>query len=518
MAQVAVPRAEHAARALFDSAPDAIVLVDRDWNVRALNPAAARLLGCEAGQQLGELGCRALLDCRTGSDEPLPEAGCPCRAARRGAPVAYFEMTVRGQGGRRVPVSASASVVEVDGEEMVAIVLRDLSERRQLTSELDARRREAEFLYGLARDLASLPGVDTGIRAALDRLRRFYRLDVAGLLELDDSGRYLYYRFLSGTERDFSHERIPVAESLHGSVITAGEVRVIPDWEEDLSGWQGRAPLMTGERVRSAVYLPLKSRGLVLGSLVLGSRTPRTFDTGELELLKAAADHLAVAFDNYRLYARLKDQAVAEERRRLAAEIHDSLAQTIAIIGQRVRQLRELLAGAGPEVVEYAEALERVVDQAHREVRQAIFDLKSPVGLGPDFIETLREYLEEFSLIHRIPVDLVTPEDVELVVPLQVEVQLFRIVQEALNNVRKHSGASRAVVRFARRAPGLLVIRVEDDGIGFDVSQRPRKGHYGLQIMQERAKSVGGLMTVRSAPGEGTVVEVEIPLARECRD
>ncbi|BDG61091.1 PAS domain-containing sensor histidine kinase [Caldinitratiruptor microaerophilus] len=511
---MAVLTAAEVARALFEHAADAIVLVDRSRRVRALNPAASHLLGWEP-EAACHLPCQEVLGCLDGQGRAFEPHACPCMQAQQGVPVRYFEMTVRGGGGQRVPVSVSASAVQVEGEEMVSVILRDLSAQRKLASELDARRREAEFLYGLARDLASLPGADTGIRAALDRLRQFYGLDVAGLLELEDSGRYLYYRFLSGTEQDFSHERIPVAESLHGPVITAGEVRVIPDWEEDLSGWKGRAPLMTSERVKSAVYLPLKSRGQVLGSLVLGSRTRRTFGEAEVELLKAAADHLAVAFDNYRLYSRLKDQAVAEERRRLAAEIHDSLAQTIAIIGQRVRELRRMLVQGSREVGEYVEALERVVDQAHREVRQAIFDLKSPVGLGPDFIETLREYLEEFSLIHHIPVELVTAPDTGLVVPLQMEVQLFRIVQEALSNVRKHSQASRVVVQFARRGPGLLVIRVEDDGIGFDVGQRPRKGHYGLQIMQERAKSVGGLMTVRSQPGRGTVVEVEIPLAKE---
>lgn len=487
------------AQAVFTHAAEGILVLDRQRRIRAANPAAERLLGRSAADMAGTLYCYQQLQCRDAAGEAL--TACRCLQVTPEAPAPGVDLVMHSAEGRDVPVTISAAAMALDGEELVVVVIRDMSHQR--------------LLYNLARDLAAVADFDASVRRALDRIRLALALDVAGLLELDDSGEYLYYRALSGTRIDFSHARVPVAESLHGAVITAGVRQVIPSLPEEVSGWHGRGPLLAAEGVESAVFLPLKSRGRILGSLVLGSRQRREFTAAELELLDAAAAQLAVAFDNYRLYARLRDEAVAEERQRLAAEIHDSLAQTIAIIGQRVKQLPKVLAGDRQEAAQFIENLERVVNQGHREVRQAIFDLKSPVGLGSSFIDSLREYLEEFAMIHRIPVELVHPPGIEFVVPLQVEVQLSRIIQEALNNVRRHSGASRAWVKFDRRGTGFMAITIQDDGTGFDPSARRAKGHYGLQIMQERAKAIGGILTVRSRPGGGTAVELEIPLMKE---
>lgn len=487
------------ARAVFEHAADGILVIDRERRIRAANPAAERLLGRSAAEIVGDLYCHHHLQCRGEAGVAL--ATCRCLEVTPAAPALNIDLVVRGASGRDVPVSVSASAVDWAGEDLVIVIIRDMTYQR--------------LLYSLTRDLGAVADFDVTVRRALDRVRVALALDVAGLLELDDTGEYLYYRALSGTRLDFSHVRVPVGESMHGPTISQGVMQVTPSLPQEISRWGGRSPLLGAEGVESAVFLPLRSRGRILGSLVMGCREQREFVPEELEVLEAAATQLAVAFDNYRLYARLRDEAVAEERQRLAAEIHDSLAQTIAIIGQRVKQLPKVMAGDEQEAAQFVDNLERVVTQGHREVRQAIFDLKSPVGLGSSFTDSLKEYLEEFALIHRIPVDLVHPPGIEFVVPLQVEVQLSRIIQEALNNVRRHSNASKATIRFARRGTGFMAISIQDDGAGFDPNARRAKGHYGLQIMQERAKAIGGILTVRSRPGGGTAVELEIPLTKE---
>lgn len=506
------------AQAVFQHVSDGIILIDGERRIRAMNPAARELLGDQAADMARDLCCATCLDCRSPAGRELaPGDGCRClEALSGGQPIPYFELNIQDADGRRIPMAVSASLVPLDGEQLVAVVMRDVRERARLESELAQRGQEAEFLYRLSRDLASLQDFESGVRTALDRLRVLLDIHVAGWIDLDETGDHLLYRALVGHTVDFSHLRVPVAESLHGEGIRQGRMLISSDLAAEAAEWPGRAPLLLVEGVRSSVMTPLVSRGQVLGSLVLGCRNAREFNVGELRLAQAVADQVAVAVDNYRLYGRLHDTAVAEERHRLAAEIHDSLAQTIAIIGQRVRQLPDLIQRTGPdEAAAFAGGLQRVVDQAHREVRQAIFDLRSPAQPGASFLESLREYLEEFGIIHRLDVQVLLPPATELALPLQVEVHVLRIIQESLHNVRKHSGAQQVIVRFDRRAPGLLTVRVEDNGTGFEPSARTKRHHYGLQIMQDRAKAIGGILTVRARPGGGTVVELEIPLAKE---
>ena len=210
-------------------------------------------------------------------------------------------------------------------------------------------------------------------------------------------------------------------------------------------------------------------------------------------------------------HARLKDVAVLEERDRIARELHDSLAQALGYLGLRASVLQELLESRRvDEAAEEVRTIAEVVDDAYADVREAILGLRTKTdrqGLVP----ALAEYLRKYGLQTGIQTQLRVQSDVDLALAPSVETQLIRVVQEALANVRKHARAERAVVRLWVER-GHTCISVEDDGCGFDPSQKAAGGHYGLATMRERVQGVDGTLEVKSAPGSGTSVVVCLPM------
>jgi len=151
-----------------------------------------------------------------------------------------------------------------------------------------------------------------------------------------------------------------------------------------------------------------------------------------------------------------------------------------------------------------------ITENAYEGVRQSIFGLRTFVSRGLGLVPTLTEYLHEFSVQSGIAVDLEAAEGELGPVPPATEVQAVRIIQEALMNVRKHAAADHARVRIERDGAWLRVA-IEDGGAGWDREAAVGGLHFGLEMMRERAESLGGRLEVVTAPGEGTRVVATLP-------
>jgi signal transduction histidine kinase len=196
--------------------------------------------------------------------------------------------------------------------------------------------------------------------------------------------------------------------------------------------------------------------------------------------------------------------------------LHDSLAQ---VLGSTHLRLRGLIGRADvadrPAVVAELADLAEVADEAYRDVREAILGLREasrPRGL----LESLQAYLEKYTLQAGVTAFLETGLEDELSIPTSSEIQIIRVIQEALTNVRKHAGATTARIRVSSVGTGAgagLMIVIEDDGRGFDTNATPVRadGGYGLQTMRERMELAGGTLRVDSAPGRGTRVVAILP-------
>lgn len=272
--------------------------------------------------------------------------------------------------------------------------------------------------------------------------------------------------------------------------------------------------------VKRVEMLRLSLRRYALGHLSV--RIPVNSAADEIDDLTAAFNRMA---DDLEGEAQLKElastaryQAVKEERHRLARELHDSTAQILGYVRNKATAARMLIEQKKiPEAVGELRQLDEAAASVFADLRQAILDLKTDVGEGRDISTILTEYAVRFERYSDIPTEVINEDAGEIQVPLGSDLQLLRIVQEALSNVRKHSGATRATVTLQVDDQNVLILTIHDNGEGFDVSNdfSERKPHFGLETMRERAVAIGAFFEVVSKPGHGTQVIVKLPLKVE---
>ncbi|MFL5737724.1 MAG: PAS domain-containing protein [Actinomycetota bacterium] len=227
--------------------------------------------------------------------------------------------------------------------------------------------------------------------------------------------------------------------------------------------------------------------------------------TESLEILKRTIEQRRA------LLSRL-EQAQEQERRRIAADIHDDSIQVISAVDMRLQMLERQVES--PEAAAAISEIKDTVQLAIDRLRHLLFELRPPVldreGLAP----ALEIYLERMAAETGVAVELVDQASKEP--PPDLRAIAFRIVQEALSNIRKHANASHVVVTLSGSDAGLSV-RITDDGVGFDRAQPDvaEPGHLGLSTMRERAELAGGSFVIDSAPGSGTTVEFRLPFSTQ---
>jgi signal transduction histidine kinase len=265
--------------------------------------------------------------------------------------------------------------------------------------------------------------------------------------------------------------------------------------------------------------LPLRHRGETYGVLCVAARDREAMrDEAERGLLEGISERLAAAIENSRLHEQVLDAAVLRERERIARELHDGLAQVLGYINTQTLAVRKLLAsGRSDDAAVQLEAMEKAAKRVYGDVREGIFNLRTPLSGSDRLADALRAYVHNYREMPGAPKAVEIVEEGKLpVLPPSSEIQLMWIVQEALNNVRNHAEAESATVRLSARNGDGLLVSVEDDGRGFSPEQRaPRTGwpHFGLQTMRERAEAIGGRFEIDSRSDRGTAVRVRVPLS-----
>jgi signal transduction histidine kinase len=239
----------------------------------------------------------------------------------------------------------------------------------------------------------------------------------------------------------------------------------------------------------------------------------------ELDLLGATFNTMA---DNLQEHERqqaerqeVRQRAIIEERERIAREMHDGLAQLLGYVNTKAMAVRLALKNGNSALAQQnLEQLEEASRQLFTDVRENILGLKTTSAADLDLQTIVRDYSEQFYRMSGIKVDVIMDERIKnLNLPAEAEMQLIRIMQEALANIRKHSESEEAWINMSV-VNGSLQVTIGDQGIGFDPERVPsgRGPHFGLASMRERAQSIGAEINIDSEPGEGTRVEVIISL------
>ncbi|WP_263489826.1 GAF domain-containing sensor histidine kinase [Deinococcus multiflagellatus] len=272
---------------------------------------------------------------------------------------------------------------------------------------------------------------------------------------------------------------------------------------------EGAAGVFPG--ARSVLGIPMRDEEGLVGVIVLGDARDRAFDDARVSLLALMAGQATLAVRNARAYLYSEELAISDERARIAREIHDGVAQSLAFAALKLdivaRQLHADPAKAEAEV----RAATQLLREQIREVRRSIFALR-PIDLERyGLLETVRRYVLDFGEQNNIRAQLNISGDVQL--SPGDEAVVFRILQESLNNVAKHARAQE--VKVTLHGGERVTLRVQDDGAGFDpatiTGRVSSAGGLGLLQMRERVEARGGTYRVLSSPGHGTLVEAELP-------
>jgi signal transduction histidine kinase len=358
--------------------------------------------------------------------------------------------------------------------------------------------------------------LDAVLSRALDRV-----LEVTGaesgeiFLQEEHSGDLVLHAFHGIYAEAFREmTRFKQKEGFPGLIAVTGVPLVVNGLRED--------PRFLRKAVKDAGFqsyagLPLRSKGKIVGVMGVFAMDPGRLKSEDLDLLAALGNQIGLAIEHASLYARVKEMSIGEERRRIAREMHDGLAQNLGYLHLKMEEV-EAKATACPMECPNQDGIrlmKSVTAEAYDEVRQGIFGLKMVsrhLGLVPALTEYLRDFMEHTG----ISTELRVADERATRLSPRVEIQLIRIIQEALANVRRHAQARHSSV-LLELDEGQAKVTVRDDGQGFDPAQVTRRGRvcFGLQTMQERAESVGGTFGVDSQPGNGTQVTVRLPIEGE---
>ena len=273
---------------------------------------------------------------------------------------------------------------------------------------------------------------------------------------------------------------------------------------------QGTRQAVVEAGFKQIACIPLTARGEVVGVLTIATRSRKTILKSELQLLVSVAAGAGTAIENARLHSNVRRLAVLEERKRIGMDLHDGTIQSIYGVGLALENARMLLR-ENPKVAE--ECLQKAVEDLNhtiRDIRSYILDLLPRQLQGESLIEGLGRLISEFRQNTKVEVSLAGPKEPLSDLPQMHAMSLFHICQEALANIAKHAKASKVTIDLWTTSDRVL-LKVSDDGQGFELNKTSKTVGHGLANMQTRVQNVGGDVDITSAPSEGTSILAWVP-------
>jgi len=392
-------------------------------------------------------------------------------------------------------ITLAASLDEMRGE------LRTL--HGGLEARVAQRTRELAALAEVIREISSRLDLEHVLQSVTAKARELLDSDVAFLCLLEDNRQGLSLRAFNGPADAVCQHCALAQNSTAEQVLRHPRAMIC-----EVGGCTTIA-----ERYRTShLAASLRIGDRVIGALCVSSKRPATYSQDQVRVLTELANSTAIALENARLYAQAERAATLEERQRIAAEMHDGLAQTLSYIQLKADRLDQLLATCQfAEITPEIGLIRDAVGRAGVEVRQSIASLRT----SPEPARTLQAQLTD--LIQSFPttgseeeIRAVGLENAEFILPAEHSAQLLRMVGEALQNARRHAGAAQVTLSYEHQCGAHRVV-VQDNGRGFNVDCASAEGHFGLNIMRARAARIGAQLDIESTFGCGTRITLTWP-------
>lgn len=497
-------------RNIFEATSDGLVIYDigTDLVVEA-NPAAYGMHGYTRQEFIG-LNPAVFM---------LPESHVLFREhVRTAEPGGVFESIVIHirRDGSPFHVEVRRSAINYRGRPCLLSVIRDVSQRIQtekiLSGQIEARMREQATLLAISHTLASTLEFQPGL--ILDQVREIIKYSHGGLFVFEDST--VVTLAMRGTQQLEQSAPIRIhlntIENLAALFNEHRPIRIADVWGDNLQAQflrslpdDGAAVLFEG--MRSWMWVPLAVKSRIIGGIGVAHEKQNYFTHHHADLALSVANQAAITMINAELYGNAQALAVLEERQRLARNLHDAVNQSLFSAGLIAEVLPRLWEREPEEARRALEDLRRLTRGALAEMRSLLVELRPSALTDTDLGDLLRLLGNAFTGRTNIPVAVTVTGEGTL--PAEAQVVLYRICQEALNNIAKHAKASQVEIDV-RHEPDSLELYIRDDGRGFDTAEQMPPSHYGLSMMRERAETVGALLTVTSQVGHGTEIAIRL--------
>ena len=401
--------------------------------------------------------------------------------------------------------------------------LRDLI--KGLERRVVDRTKELETLNAVAGVVSRSLDLDEILHDALDKTLQvldieaggIYLLDTSPATTADDASGVLTIAVQRGFNPGFIEaiDGLEMGEGFSGLVAQSGQPLVVRDISAD--------PRLTrmvalAEGFHSLAIVPLHAQEKTMGTLFAGTRGYRTFTDQDVQLLTSIGQQLGVAIENARQREQIEatvrqsdmEKAVVAERNRLSRDLHDSVTQSLFAVTLYADAAAQLVtAGQMDRAAGNVRKLQKTARDALGEMRLLVFELRPPLLEQEGLAAALQARLE--SVEGRAGLETSLKVQGKVVLAPDVEQALYRIAQEALNNIFKHAQA-RSITISLRLAepPETIVLEISDDGVGFDPLAAQARGGLGLRGMAERVEGLAGQLRIKSEPGAGTSIRVEV--------
>ncbi|MGZ9221687.1 MAG: two-component regulator propeller domain-containing protein [Anaerolineales bacterium] len=377
---------------------------------------------------------------------------------------------------------------------------------KERTHALEKRGREMEALYQADEKILRNVSLNQVFQTLVDVAVQMLHADRSVVFAWDEEQTKVVPRVSQG----FAPETLKVmefakGEGIVGKVLATGKAIIVTDLDPEDLRPDVRAAIMA-EGIKSFVHLPIVVDHKVVGVFNIGFTTSDFIAEDSVRLFSALVNRASISIANMELFEQTKDLAVMEERNRLARDLHDSAKQKAFAALAQLGTARGILNGHGNSATLHLSEAEDLVTEVIQELTFLVQEIY-PIALQEKGLPTtLREYIFEWENRNDTAVQLVTRNERRL--PINVEQAIYRVSQEALANIARHSHARRVDISLVYNGDSVQ-LSLADDGCGFDASGKSQG--MGLRSIRERVSSIHGTVQVQSAPGHGTRVLVQVP-------
>jgi PAS domain S-box-containing protein len=549
LAERALRNSEERFRAIVTTTPECVKLVAADGTLLHMNSSGLAMVGADCAETV--VG-KCVYDLVAPQDRQRFRAfnQAICRGEK-----GCLEFGIVGLGGEYRHLETHAAPLRTrEGEIVQLAVSRDVTERKRTEKALADAARQQQALFHLADELHRAISMEDVYEAGLEAICGALQCDRASILIDDNHGimRFVSWRGLSEDYRKAVEGHSP---------WRAGETNPQPVCIDDIDAadlGESLKATVRAERIKSLAFVPLVSEGKVMGKFMMYFSARHDFNADEIELSLAIARQLSFAIDRKRADAALRQseekfrklsesldvevrlrtveleayssgmvkqseqlrdlsqrllRAQDEERRHIARELHDSAGQTLTVLEMNLARFLEEAQQSTPHLAKEAEETHQLVRQLTREIRTTSYLLHPPLLDESGLASALGWYIEGLRERGGLDIVLAIPEEFGRL-PREIELVVFRLVQESLTNIHRHSGSKSASIQIARDGEAVS-IEVEDQGKGMSREKlaeiQSRGAGVGIRGMHERVRQFRGNMQIESS-GSGTRILVSIPI------